>query len=125
MSVASPKAILIADDDSLVVEVLKNKLRRQGYAVASAPDGMTALEALAAAPPDLVILDAMMPVHDGYYVLRQMRADTALAGIPVLMLSARKLDADRATALQLGANDYVIKPFSPDELIVRVRTLLG
>lgn len=125
MPVASPKAILIADDDSLVVDVLKNKLRRQGYTVASAPDGMSALEALSESPPDLVILDAMMPVHDGYYVLRQMRADAALAAIPVLMLSARKLDADRATALRLGANDYVVKPFSPDELIVRVRGLLG
>jgi DNA-binding response OmpR family regulator len=125
MSPAASKAVLIADDDALVVEVVKNKLSRQGYRVATATDGLSAIAALNEAPPDLVILDAMMPVHDGYHVLREMKADPALAAIPVLMLSARKQEADRQTAFALGADDYLVKPFSPDELVVRVRSFFA
>jgi DNA-binding response OmpR family regulator len=125
MSPAASKAVLIADDDTLVVEVVKNKLSRQGYRVATAADGMSALAALSETRPDLVILDAMMPVHDGFHVLREMKSDPALAAIPVLMLSARKLEADRKTAFALGADDYLVKPFSPDELVVRVRSFFS
>lgn len=125
MSPAASKAVLIADDDTLVVEVVKNKLRRQGYRVASATDGMSALAAVTETWPDLVILDAMMPVHDGYHVLREMKADPVLAAIPVLMLSARKLESDRLTALALGADGYLLKPFSADELAVCVRSFFS
>ncbi|MCC6982169.1 MAG: response regulator [Bauldia sp.] len=125
MSPAASKAVLIADDDTLVVEVVKNKLRRQGYRVASATDGMSALAAVTETRPDLVILDAMMPVHDGYHVLREMKADPVLAAIPVLMLSARKLESDRLTALALGADGYLLKPFSADELAVCVRSFFS
>jgi DNA-binding response OmpR family regulator len=125
MPAAQSKAILVADDDSLVLEVLKSRLGREGYRIHAAADGEAALDLAARARPDLVILDAMMPVHDGFTVLRELKANAALARIPVIMLSARRQDADKSTAFELGAVDYIVKPFSPDDLILRIRQLVG
>jgi DNA-binding response OmpR family regulator len=116
--------VLIADDDALLRSLVEFKLKAKGYAVAQAADGDEALAAIARERPGLVVLDAMMPGPDGFEVLRRMKADSALAGIPVVMLTARKLESDIVGALQAGASDYLVKPFIPDELAMRIARLL-
>jgi DNA-binding response OmpR family regulator len=93
--------------------------------VTAARDGGEALQRLAENRPDAVILDAMMPVVDGFEVLRRIREDQATTDLPVVMLSARKQERDIVGALQLGANDFVVKPFIPEELVARLARLLG
>src|SRR5690242_14884453 len=114
------KKVLICEDDDLLVELLKYRLAASGYEVAVARDGREALDRIGEAAPDAIVLDAMMPVMDGFEVLRRIRADERLAAVPVIMLSARKQENDIVTALRLGANDYVVKPFIPEELVVRL-----
>jgi DNA-binding response OmpR family regulator len=116
--------ILIADDDSLLRAVVEHKLIAAGYAVASVEDGKAVLEAVAAAPPAAIVLDAMMPVMDGFEALRRLKADPALKAIPVVMLTALKREEDVVSALKLGAADYVAKPFNPDELVARLERLV-
>ena len=116
--------ILICDDDPLLVDLLSYRLSGKGFEVATASDGAEAVARLADLP-DAVILDAMMPVFDGYEVLRRMRADPTLATIPVIMLTARKQERDIVGALELGASDFVVKPFIPEELMARLTRLLG
>lgn len=113
--------ILLADDDETVVDVVERYLRRDGYDVTSVGDGESALERAIADPPDLLILDLMLPGIDGFEVCRQIRA---LAPVPVIMLTARTEESDRVIGLDLGADDYVSKPFSPKELTARVRAVL-
>jgi DNA-binding response OmpR family regulator len=123
-SVSEPKTILICDDDPLLVDLLEYRLAARGYAVVVAEDGGKALRRLQEMRPDAVLLDAMMPVIDGYEVLRQIRENPETARIPVIMLTARKQEQDIVAALELGANDYLVKPFIPEELIARLGRLI-
>jgi DNA-binding response OmpR family regulator len=113
--------VLVVDDEPTVREVVVNYLRRDGHVVAEAADGTTALELLEADPPDLVVLDMMLPGVNGLDILRRVRQTS---NIPVIMLTARAEEADRVTGLELGADDYVVKPFSPRELAARVNGVL-
>jgi len=123
--VRSERLILVCDDDPLLVDLLNYRLSARGYRVATARDGEEALAQVAAAQPDAVVLDAMMPVIDGYEVLRRLRADKAGPRIPVIMLTARQRERDIVGALELGADDYMVKPFIPEELVARLTRLIG
>ena len=114
--------ILIADDDPLLRQILEHKLEASGYRVIAVEDGRAALEA-AKQRPVAIVLDAMMPVMDGFETLRRLKVDPALRGINVVMLTALKRDEDVVSALQLGAADYLAKPFNPDELVARLHRL--
>ena len=113
--------VLVVDDEPLVREVVSRYLQRDGFDVASAGDGLEALDLYDTRHPDLVVLDLMLPRRDGLSVLAELRktSDT-----PVILLSARRDEADRVRGLELGADDYVVKPFSPRELSARVRSVL-
>ncbi|MET8499491.1 response regulator transcription factor [Streptomyces microflavus] len=113
--------VLVVDDDPTVAEVVVGYLHRAGYAVERAGDGPAALERFAAARPDLVVLDLMLPAMDGFEVCRRMRAH---GPVPVIMLTARGDEEDRILGLETGADDYVTKPFSPRELVLRVESVL-
>lgn len=116
--------ILVADDDMLLVSLLEHKLRQSGYDVMSVTDGKAAVDAFESFAPDLVVLDGMMPGLDGFQVLREVKKNPQWAKIPVLMLTARKQENDVVEGLSLGAADYLVKPFSPAELVARIdRTL--
>lgn len=116
--------ILIADDDDLMRTVVCAKLKARGWRVVPAVDGDEALRLAAETRPALIVLDAMMPGLDGTEVLRRLKADPVLADTPVVMLTARKLESDVVGALELGASEYVVKPFIPEELAMRVARLL-
>lgn len=118
---ASPPRILVVDDDLTVSEVVTRYLQREGYVVEVAYDGAVALARALADPPELVVLDLMIPSLDGFEVCRRLRA---AAPVPVIMLTARGEEADRIVGLELGADDYVSKPFSPRELTARVKAVL-
>ena len=113
--------ILVVEDDDDVVRVVVAFLEREGYRVETARDGAIGLERALAAPPDLVILDWMLPVLDGPAFLVRLRSEQ---DAPVIMLTARTEEDDRITGLEIGADDYVTKPFSPRELVARVRAVL-
>lgn len=119
------KTILICDDDPLLLDLLEFRLGARGFTVLVARDGGEALEIVGSHSLHAVVLDAMMPVIDGYEVLRRLRANPATADLPVIMLTARKAEHDIVTGLELGANDYVVKPFIPEELIMRLSRLVG
>jgi DNA-binding response OmpR family regulator len=121
----SSPVILIADDEPLLTELLEFRLGAKGYETVVAHDGREALARLEEEKPQAVVLDAMMPVHDGFEVLRRMRANPATADTPVIMLTARRGEADVVGALELGANDYLVKPFLPEELMIRLGRLLA
>jgi len=116
--------ILVVDDELDALEVLGFKLREAGFSPIFASDGLKALAAIRAERPDLVVLDLMLPELDGLEVCKLMRRDPALASIPVLMLTAKAAEMDRVVGLELGADDYVTKPYSPRELVLRIRKLL-
>ncbi|GAA4617546.1 response regulator transcription factor [Saccharopolyspora hordei] len=113
--------ILVVDDDPAVRDVVRRYLERSGYRVDLAADGETALRSFAASAPDLVVLDLMLPGIGGLEVCRRFRADGA---VPVVMLTALGEESDRVLGLELGADDYVVKPFSPRELVLRVGSVL-
>jgi len=115
--------ILVVDDEASVVEVVSLYLKREGFRVRVARDGRQALEAVRQQLPALVVLDLMLPEIDGLAILRALRADTAV-NVPVIMLTARQQETDRIYGLELGADDYVTKPFSPAELVSRVKAVL-
>ena len=115
------RMILVVDDEPAIVRLVKAKLQADGYAVLTAPTGEAALTALDDERPDLVILDVMMPGMDGYETLRRIRGESR---VPVIMLTARAGDADKLKGLHGGADDYVTKPFNPDELSARVAAVL-
>jgi DNA-binding response OmpR family regulator len=115
------RRVLVVDDEAVVREVVVAYLEREGFRVSEASDGRAALEAVRAAPPDLIVLDVMLPMVDGFSVLSRVRR---LGDIPVILLTARTEEADRVLGLELGADDYVVKPFSPRELAARVRSVL-
>lgn len=113
--------VLVVDDEPMVREVLARYLAREGFDVDTADDGEQALDRFGASTPDLVLLDLMLPHIDGLEVFRRIRANTA---VPVIMLTARGEETDRIVGLDLGADDYVTKPFSPREVVSRVRAVL-
>jgi DNA-binding response OmpR family regulator len=114
--------VLVVDDDQTVSDVVRRYLERAGFAVTLAADGHTALRAYEAGRPDLVVLDLMLPGIDGLEVCRRLR--TRADEVPIVMLTALGEEADRVLGLQLGADDYVTKPFSPRELVLRVQSVL-
>lgn len=118
------KRILIVDDEPDVLELVGSNLRRAGFEVATAEDGREALEKAARLRPALVVLDVMLPGMAGTEVCKLLKRDPATASIPVIMLTARAEEIDRVVGLELGADDYVAKPFSPRELVLRVQSVL-
>jgi len=118
------KKVLIVEDETDLVKLLKYNLEKEGFKVSYATDGTVALAEARRDPPDLVILDLMLPGLDGLEVCRQLRRNERFVRTPVLILSARSEEADRIVGLELGADDYVTKPFSTREVIARVRALL-
>lgn len=117
--------ILVCDDDELLVDLLEYRLNERGFHVVVARDGGEAVSMAQDHAPDAIVLDAMMPVMDGHQVLRRLRAENATASVPVIMLTARKQERDIVGALELGANDYLVKPFIPEELMTRLTRLLA
>ncbi len=113
--------ILLVEDETLLADTLRYNLEREGYTVLSAADGMTGLDLARTEKPDLLILDVMLPKLDGFSVCRIIRRES---NTPIMMLTARQDEVDRIAGLELGADDYVIKPFSLGELLARVRALL-
>ena len=118
-----PGRILVVDDDATVAEVLTRYLEREGFAVDTVGDGEAALATAAASSHDLVVLDLMLPGIDGLEVCRRLRA-AGTTPVPVVMLTARGDEGDRVAGLEMGADDYVVKPFSPRELTARVKAVL-
>lgn len=118
------KRILIVDDDPELRELLRGYLGGNGFAVEVAADGAAMRQRIAAAAPDLVILDLMLPGEDGLTLCRELRAAPATAALPILMLTARGEELDRVLGLELGADDYIVKPFSFRELLARIRANL-
>jgi DNA-binding response OmpR family regulator len=117
----APPRILVVEDDLTVSEVVTRYLEREGFVVEVAYDGAVALDRALADPPELVVLDLMIPSLDGFEVCRRLRAS---APVPIIMLTARGEEADRIVGLELGADDYVSKPFSPRELTARIKAVL-
>lgn len=117
--------ILIADDDPLLRALLQHKLAADDHLVLSAEHGGEVAGLVRDHAPDLIVLDAMMPVMDGFEVLRRLKADKDTRDIPVIMLTALKREQDIVGGLQLGAADYLAKPFIPDELVQRIRRVLN
>ena len=113
--------ILVVDDEAAVRRILQTRLSMVGYEVVIAADGEQALEVFAAEQPDLVVLDVMMPNGDGYFTCKELRKES---NVPIIMLTALGDVADRITGLQIGADDYIVKPFSPKELEARIHTVL-
>jgi DNA-binding response OmpR family regulator len=116
--------VVVAEDDPKQAELVRRYLENEGHRVVVVHDGRAALDAVRRHRPDLMVLDVMMPRVDGLDVCRVVRADPALSGLPVLMLTARSSEDDLLLGLDLGADDYMTKPYSPRELMARVRTLL-
>ena len=118
------RTILVVDDEPEIVQIARDYLDRAGYRVISSGDGREALRLARTESPALVVLDLMLPGMDGLDVTRAMREDPATRAIPIIMLTARVEETDRLIGLELGADDYITKPFSPRELVARVRALL-
>jgi len=118
------KTVLVVDDEESIVELVQLHLRKEGYQVETAGSGEEALQVLRSAPVDLIILDLMLPGINGLEVCRRMKTAEATSAIPVLMLTARSDETDIVVGLELGADDYVTKPFLPKVLMARVRALL-
>ena len=119
--IAGKVRVLVVDDEPPIIELISGYLAREGYAVASVDDGLVALETIRSTAPDIVILDVMLPGLDGVEVCRRLRA---FSDAYVLMLTARGEEIDRIMGLTVGADDYLVKPFSPRELVARVKALL-
>ena len=117
----STDRILVVEDEQMVAEVVERYLRRDGYAVDVVHDGAQALASIEQSPPDLIVLDVMLPSVDGMEVCRRVRAHS---NVPIIILTARGEETDKLIGLEIGADDYVTKPFSPRELAARVKTVL-
>ena len=116
--------VLVVEDEPDIRDLVVLHLEREGFQVRASRDGADALKQARAAPPDLIVLDLMLPELDGLEVCRRLRRDPATVSIPVIMLTAKGDEADRVVGLELGADDYVTKPFSPKELVARVKAVL-
>ena len=119
------KKILIADDEQNIVISLEFLMKREGFEVLIANDGEEAVRRIRSDPPDLVLLDVMMPKKSGFEVCQEIKADPALAAVRILMLTAKGRDTEMAKGLALGADAYMTKPFSTKELVEKVRSMLG
>jgi len=119
-----PTRILVVEDDPDIAELIVRYLEKAEFTVDRVANGRDALDAMAAQTPDLVVLDLMLPQIAGLEVCRRLRSDPRTAAVPVIMLTARAEESDRIVGLELGADDYLAKPFSPGELVARVRALL-
>lgn len=118
------RTILVVDDEPDIVEIVRDYLLRAGYHVLTASEGATALRLARTERPSLIVLDVMMPEMDGFDVVRALRSEPTTSGLPVILLTARVEETDRLIGLELGADDYVTKPFSPREVVARVRAVL-
>lgn len=116
--------ILVVDDDKQIVRLIQAYLEQAGYQVLTAGDGELALQIIRRDRPDLVVLDLMLPDKDGWEVTRRVRRDEHLAHLPIIMLTARVEDTDKIVGLEVGADDYITKPFNPREVVARVRAVL-
>lgn len=116
--------ILVVDDDRDIVRLVRSYLEKAGYQVIAAYDGESAIHMLRREQPHLLILDLMLPDRDGWDVARLVRSDSQLAATPIIMLTARVEDSDKIVGLEIGADDYITKPFNPREVVARVRALL-
>lgn len=116
--------ILVVDDDAQIVRLVRSYLEQSGFRVVTAGDGEDALHIIRRSRPDLMILDLMLPGRDGLSLTQLIRSDPTLADLPILMLTARVDDLDRILGLELGADDYVTKPFQPREVVARVKAIL-
>ncbi len=117
------RSILIVEDEKEIRDLLAHYLRKEGFRTATAPDGETGLAMARSGRPDLVVLDILLPGMDGLEVLRKIRAGAETAGIPIIMLTAKGDETDRVVGLELGADDYVPKPFSPREVVARIKAV--
>jgi two-component system alkaline phosphatase synthesis response regulator PhoP len=118
------RTILVIDDEPDLIELVRYNLEKEGFEVQGALDGESGLRAAYAQVPDVVVVDLMLPEMDGLEVCRRLRADERTAAVPLIILTAKAAEADRVVGLEVGADDYVTKPFSPRELAARVRALL-
>jgi two-component system alkaline phosphatase synthesis response regulator PhoP len=119
-----PTRVVVAEDDADIGTLLAHYLQKAGFAPTVVPTGRQALAHVKREPPDVVILDIMLPGMDGLDVCRALRANEETASIPIIMLTAKAEESDRIVGLELGADDYITKPFSPNEVVARVRALL-
>ena len=117
--------ILVVDDEIYIVHILDFSLGMEGYDVVTALDGEQALEKVKSEKPDLIVLDIMMPKLDGYEVCKTIKSDPATKQIPVILLSAKGRNVDQKMGFDVGADDYITKPFSPRKLVERINQLLG
>ena len=117
--------ILVVDDEIYIVHILDFSLGMEGYTVVTALDGEQALDKARAEKPDLIVLDIMMPKLDGYETCKRLKADDATKSIPVILLSAKGRNVDQKIGFEVGADDYITKPFSPRKLVERINAILG
>src|SRR5512141_3277050 len=118
------RKILIVEDEPEIRDLLAHYLRKEGFSPILAPDGETAILKARGEKPDLVLLDILLPNADGLEVLRTIRSDDAIGRTPVVMLTAKGDETDRVVGLELGADDYILKPFSPREVVARINAIL-
>jgi DNA-binding response OmpR family regulator len=116
--------VLVVEDDPDIAQLVAHYLEKSGFSVEQLANGRDALASIAAHPPDVLVLDLMLPQVDGLEICRVVRGNDATAGIPIIMLTARAEESDRIVGLEIGADDYLAKPFSPNELVARVRALV-
>ena len=117
--------ILVVDDEIYIVHILDFSLGMEGYEVLTALDGEQALEKARAEKPDLIVLDIMMPKLDGYETCKRLKADADTKDVPVILLSAKGRNVDQKVGFEVGADDYITKPFSPRKLVERINAILG
>ena len=117
--------ILVVDDEIYIVHILDFSLGMEGYEVLTALDGEQALEKARAEKPDLIVLDIMMPKLDGYETCKRLKADPEIKDVPVILLSAKGRNVDLKVGFEVGADDYITKPFSPRKLVERINAILG
>jgi two-component system alkaline phosphatase synthesis response regulator PhoP len=117
--------ILVVDDEIYIVHILDFSLGMEGYEVLTALDGEQALEKARAEKPDLIVLDIMMPKLDGYETCKRLKADPEIKDVPVILLSAKGRNVDQKVGFEVGADDYITKPFSPRKLVERINAILG
>jgi two-component system phosphate regulon response regulator PhoB len=120
----SRSKILVVDDDPDILSLVRYNLEREGFSVLTAANGQDALQLVQSQPPQAIILDLMLPEVDGLEVFRQVKRDPTLSDIPVIMLTAKGEEVDRVVGFELGADDYLTKPFSPRELVLRLKAIL-
>jgi DNA-binding response OmpR family regulator len=116
--------VLVVEDDPDIAQLVAHYLEKAGFSTELLANGRDALSAIVARPPDVLVLDLMLPQVDGLEICRMVRSNTATAAIPIIMLTARAEESDRIVGLEIGADDYLAKPFSPNELVARVRALV-